>query len=171
MSDSSDSPYRTPTRAVDVELSITGGRTEEIEVEVTLYLSTLSETHAGPETVEEALNSGRHFLPVRLRETDQTILVRLGAIRTVTVGDDDGDVLPREESLASVDLVRLELDGGETIEGTLQTVLPPERPRLSDYFNFSKMKFVPLAVDEGVVYVNRDFISIVRFLTTGKGES
>jgi len=155
----SDSPCRTPTRAVDVELSITGSRVEE----VTLYLSTLSETHAGPETVDEALNRVRDFLPVRIRETDQTVLVFRGAIRTVTVGDDEGDVLPHEESLASVDLVRLELDGGETIEGTLATVLPPERPRLSDYFNFSKAKFVPLAVDEGVIFVNRDFISIVRF--------
>ncbi len=153
----SDSPYRTPTRAVDVELSIAGGRTEE----VTLYLSTLSETHAGPETVEEVLNRGRHFLPVRARETDQTFLVRRSAIRTVTVGDDERDVLPHEESLASVDLVRLELDGGETIEGTLATVLPPERSRLSDYFNFSQVTFVPLAVDDGVTYVNRDFISIV----------
>ena len=153
----SDSPYRTPTRAVDVELSITGGRTEK----VTLYLSTVSETHAGAETVDEALNRGRDFLPVCARETGQTFLVRRSAIRTVTIGDDKGDVLPHEESLASVDLVRLELDGGELIEGTLATVLPPERPRLSDYFNLSKVTFVPLAVDEGVIYVNRDFISIV----------
>lgn len=154
-----DSPYRIPTRAVDVELSIAGGRTEE----VTLYLSTLSKTHAGPETVEETLNRGRDFLPVRIRETDQTVLVRRGAILTVTVGNDEGDVAPPEETLASVDLVRLELDGGETIEGTLATVSPSERPRLSDYFNFSKVKFVPLAVDEGVIYVNREFIAIVRF--------
>ena len=153
----SDSPYRAPTRTVDAALSITGGRTEE----VTLYLSTLSETHTGAETVEEALNRGREFLPVRTRETDQTLLVRRGAIRTVTIGDDEGDVLPHENSPASVDLVRLELDGGEIIEGTLATVLPPERPRLSDYFNFSKVTFVPLAVDESVIYVNRDFISIV----------
>ena len=153
----SDSPYRTPTRAVDVELSITGERTEE----VTLYLSTVSETHTGAETVEEALNRGRDFLPVRTRETGQTFLVRRGAIRTVTIGDDEGEVAPHEESFASVDVVRLELDRGEIIEGTLATVLPPERPRLSDYFNFSKVTFVPLAVDEGVIYVNRDFISIV----------
>ncbi len=153
----SDSPYRTLTRAVEVELSIAGGRTEE----VTLYLSTRSETHPGPETVEEALNHDRDFLPVRARESDQTFLVRRKAIRTVTVSDDEPDVLPHEESLASVDLVRLELDGGETIEGTLATVLPPDKPRLSDYFNFTKVTFVPLAVDEGVTYVNRDFISIV----------
>ena len=70
-------------------------------------------------------------------------------------------MLPREESLASVDLVRLELDGGAIIEGTLATVLPPGKSRLSDYFNVSKVMFVALAVDEGVIYVNRDFISIV----------
>ena len=152
-----DSPYCTPTRAVDVELGVTGGRTHE----VTLYLSTISKTHAGPETVEEALNHDRDFLPVRTREAEQTFLVRRSAIRTVTIGDDEHDVLPHEESLASVDLVRLELDGGEIVEGTLATVLPPERPRLSDFFNDSKATFVPLAVDEGVTYVNRNFVSIV----------
>ncbi len=153
----SDNVYRAPTRAVDVALSIIGGRTEE----VTMYLSTLSETHSGAETVEEALNRVRDFLPVRTRETDQILLVRRGAIRTVSIGDDARDVLPHEESLLSVKSVRLELDGGEIIEGTLATALPPGRTRLSDYFNFSQVTFVPLAVDDGVTYVNRDFISIV----------
>lgn len=152
-----ESPYRTPTRPVDVELGIAGGRSEP----VTLYLSPMSETRAGPETLEEALNRERDFLPVRARESDQMFLVRRRAIRTVTIADDEPDVLPWDEGLASVDLVRLELDGGEIIEGTLATVLPPDRPRLSDFFNFDKSTFIPLAVDEGVTFVNREFISIV----------
>ena len=87
--ESGDSPYRAPTRAVDVALSIAGGRTEDVEV--TLYLSTLAETHAGAETMEEALNRDRDFLPARTRETDQTLLVRRRAIRTVTIGGDEGE--------------------------------------------------------------------------------
>ncbi len=159
MSDSqSESVYHNLTRSVDVLMNIADGNEE-----VTLYLSTLSETHAGPETLEETLNCTRDFLPVHTREDEQIFLVRRGAIRTVTIADGEPAGLPHEESLAAVDLVRLELEGGETIEGTLATVLPPEHPRLSDFFNFTKSTFIPLAVDEGVTYVNRDFISIVRF--------
>lgn len=153
------STCRTPTRAVEAELSITGGRTEE----VTLFLSTLSETHDGPETMEEALNHDRDFVPVRARDTEQTFLVRRSAIRTVTIGDDEPEVIAHEQSLAAVDLVRLELDGGEMIEGTLATVSPPEKSRLSDFFNYSKAMFVPVAVDDGVTYVNRNSISIVSW--------
>ena len=153
----STSTCRTPTRAVNAEVSVTGGRTEE----VTLFLSTLSETHDGPETMEDALNHDRDFLPVRTRETEQTFLMRRMAVRTVTISDDDSEVVAREQSLAAVDLVRLELDGGEMIEGTIATVSPPEKSRLSDFFNYSKAMFVPVAVDDGVTYVNRNFISMV----------
>ena len=79
----SESPYRTPTRAFVVEIGLDGDRCEN----VTLFLSTLSETHAGPETLDEALNHERDFLPVRSNETEQTLLIRRRAIRTVTVSD------------------------------------------------------------------------------------
>lgn len=153
----SESPYRTPTRPVDVELSINGSRNRE----GTLYLSTQSETRVGPETMDEFLNRVRDFLPVRARESETTFLVRRSAIRTVSVVDDEPDVVSPEENLTSVDLVRLELDGGEILEGTLTTVLPPDRPRLSDFFNFDQSTFIPIGVGGGVTYVNRNFVSIV----------
>jgi hypothetical protein len=128
-----------------------------------LFLATVSETHYGPETVEEALNHERDFLPVRARETEQTFLVRRRAIRTVTVGEDEPEAEFHQDGLAAVDLVRIELEGGEIVEGTLATVQPPEKPRLSDFFNYNKATFIPLAVDDGVTYVNRDFISIVSW--------
>ncbi len=154
----SDTPYRTPTRAVVVEIVFDGDRSEN----VTLFLSTLSETHAGPETLDEALNHERDFLPARSNETEQMLLIRRCAIRSVTVSDNvAAECRTHDEALSRVDLVRLELTGGETIEGTLATVLPPQKPRLSDYFNSKGPAFVPLAIEEGVTFVNRDFISIV----------
>jgi len=153
----SESPYRTPTRAVDVRISLVGGRCEE----VTLYLALLAETHAGPETLDEALNRDRDFIPVSSKEMEHAFLVRRGAVRTVSIPDGHPEILHHEESPTCVDIVRLELEGGETLEGTLATVLPPERPRLSDYFNSGETKFIPLAVEEGVTFVNRDFISVV----------
>ncbi len=154
----SESPYRALTRAVEVEIALDGDRYET----VSLFLSTLSETHAGPETLDEALNHERDFIPVRSNETEQTFLIRRRAIRRVTVSDDvAAECRAHDEAFSCVDLVRLELTGGETIEGTLATVLPPQKPRLSDYFNSRATAFVPLAVEEGVTFVNRDFISIV----------
>ena len=154
----SETPYRTPMHAVDVEIAVDGGRCET----VSLFLSTLSEAHAGPETLDEALNRERDFLPVRSKEKEQTFLIRRRAIRMVTVSDDvPAETRGHDEGFTCVDLVRLELVGGEVIEGTLATVLPPATPRLSDYFNSGETLFVPLAVEAGVSFVNREFISIV----------
>ena len=153
----SDASCRTPTRAVDAQLTIGGGRREA----VTLYLSTLSQTHDGPEMMEETLNRPRAFVPVRSRETEQTFLVRRSAIRMVEVGSDDPDVTRSEASPSFVDLVRIQLDGGEEVEGTLTTILPPDKARLSDFFNTTDTLFIALAVEDGVIYVNRDYISIV----------
>ncbi len=148
---------RVPTRPVDVELDIDGGRKES----VTIYLDTVSETHAGPETVAEALNRERAFLPVRSRETQETFLVRRSAIRRVADNHDPSKTLSHDENVGFVDLVRLELDSGESIEGTLATVLPPDRSRLSDFFNFTDAQFIAVEVIDGVNYVNRDYISVV----------
>ena len=153
-----ETQYRTPTLVVPVEIALEGGRYESVE----LFLSTLSGAHSGAETLDEALNRKRDFLPVRSNETEQTILIRRGAIRMVTVSDEvAAEIRPHEESGSFVDLVRLELSGGETVEGTLATLLPPTKPRLSDYFNCGEPDFVPVAVEAGVSFVNRDFISIV----------
>ena len=154
----SEYPYRSPTRAVLVEIALGGDRYET----VSLFLSTLSETHPGAETLDDALNHERDFLPVRSNETEQTFLIRRRAILRVTVSDDvAAECRANDEAFSCLDLVRLELTDGETIEGTLATVLPPQKPRLSDYFNGGATAFVPLAVEEGVTFVNRDFISIV----------
>lgn len=154
----SETPYVPPSRAVQVEITIDGGRRESVSV----FLSTVSDTHPGPETLDEALNRDRDFLPVRSIETEQTILIRRGAIRMVTITDDvAAAALAHDETVTCVDLVRLELTGGEIVEGTLATILPPNNSRLSDYFNSGEPAFVALAVEAGVSFVHRDFISIV----------
>lgn len=153
----SEESVRIPTRPVDVELQIVGGRKES----VIIYLDTVSERHAGPETVAEALNRDRAFLPFRSKESDETFLVRRGAIRIVFDNHDPSKTLSHENAPGFVDLVTLQLDTGETIEGTLATVLPPDRSRLSDFFNLTQDQFIAVEVADGVSYVNRDFISVV----------
>ena len=155
-----ESPYRVPTRAVDAEIEIRGARREE----VTFFLSTAAQTHEGGETMAEALNRKRRFIPVRSRTTQELFLVQRKAIVTVTVGGDERPHLFKsvEGLMNSIDFVRLELVGGEILEGALATLLPPETPRMSDYFNLDDVAFAPLLVGESVVYVNKNFIALVR---------
>lgn len=58
--------YRVPTRAVEAEIEIEGGRREE----VTFYLTNVAETHEGAETMAEALNRPRQFVPDPLDHAD-----------------------------------------------------------------------------------------------------
>ena len=151
--------YRVATRAVEVEIEIEGGRREE----VTFYLLNVAETHEGPETMAEALNRPRQFVPVRSRATSELFLVRRSAIVTVRVGQEE---LPNRfqsvECLVSfIDFVRLGLHGGELLEGAVATLLPPGNSRMSDYFNLDNAGFAPLQVGESVVYVNEEFINLV----------
>jgi hypothetical protein len=155
-----DSAYRIPTRSVEAEIEIEGSRREE----VTFFLATTAASHEGAETMDEALNRIRRFVPVRSRGRGELFLVRRESLATVSVGRDEGPrLLDTVEGVASsIDFVRLELRGGEVLEGALAIVLPPANPRLSDYFNLDGVAFVPLLVGESVVYVNKEFITLVR---------
>lgn len=155
-----ESPYVVPTRAVDAEIEIEGSRREE----VIFYLATAAANHEGAETMDEALNRIRRFVPVRSRENGELFLVRRKALTTVSVGREEGPHLLQAVAglSSSIDFVCLELRGGEVLEGALATVLPPENSRISDYFNFDDVVFVPLLVGESVVYVNKAFITLVR---------
>jgi len=152
--------YRVPTRAVDAEIEIEGGRRED----VTFYLADVAETHEGAETMAEALNRPRKFVPVRSRETSELFLVRRSAIVTVRVAQGERPHLVQTvEGLTSfIDFVRLELHGGEVLEGAVATLLPPENARMSDYFNLDAADFAPLSIGESVVYVNKEFINVVH---------
>lgn len=157
METGSDISCRTPTRPVDVELVLERGRS----LPVTLFLSELAETHSGPETMAETLNRNRAFLPARARGEGETCLVRRSAIRMVLVPLEVADRVGVEEGADYVDFVRVELESGESLSGTIKTVLPPDKARLSDYFNYTDSQFLAIAVESGVAYVNRDFISVV----------
>jgi hypothetical protein len=153
------SAYRVPTRLVKAEIEIEGGRREDVE----LFLVYGAETHEGSETVGEALNRPRSFLPVRSQASEELLLVRRSAIVTVRAGAEEiPSELEQVEGVTSfIDFVRLELHGGEVLEGAVATNLPPESARISDYFNLQSELFVPLLEGDNVIFVNKDFIHIV----------
>lgn len=143
-------PYRVPTNAFEVTLVFDGG----IREEVTVFLAPLSGRHAGEETVDEFLGSGRTFLPVR-RAGGASCLVSRDALLCVEVGPEVPTALGREETAAgALELVRLELEGGVELEGTLRLLGPAQSRRVSDAFNGTE-QFVPLERGERTVYVNK----------------
>jgi hypothetical protein len=152
-------PYRVPTRPVDARLVLQEGPAED----VTLFLPTVSKTHSGPETMDEFVNSDRRFFPVKSRDSGRSFLVSRNAILMLEVGTDAPMLFKMEGQIASsVELVRLELDSGLAVEGSVRVITPPEKARLSDFFN-QEDKFVPVETAERVTYVNKDHVVCVRF--------
>ena len=144
--------YRLPTQPVEAKLILSNGKQEE----VTLFLAAVTEPRRAPESVDEFLNGSRHFIPVESKDTGKRQFVNLDSLQRVDVGD-DARILSRTDASSApcVDLLRIEM-----MDGTLASILPPERRRTSDFFNMDET-FIPLEVEEGVTYVNKRYIAKV----------
>ncbi len=151
------SDYRLPTHPVDAKLVLSDGREEQ----VTLFLRPAAPTHSGPESLDEFLNGSRRFLPVKSQDSGQSFLVQRDSIQRVEV-DENAPVLSHmsSELATSIDLVRIEMTDALVVEGTLTSFLPPEKNRISDFFNMAET-FIPIEVEEGVTYVNKSYVTIV----------
>jgi hypothetical protein len=139
-------PRQVPTLPVLVELELVTGRAAK----VTLFLSIHSATREGPETLDEFLNSQRRLLPVAEPDGTKRELVARDAILLVRVMS---DISPHAQGhdAPAVDLVKIELANGKTVDGAVQHT---QCARLSDFFNASP-DFFALADTAGVVYVNK----------------
>ena len=144
-------PRQVPTLPVLVDLDLTTGRTAK----VTLFLSIHSATREGPETLDEFLNTPRRLLPVAdPDDATKRELVARAAIVFVRVMS---EISPDSAGVAApaVDLVKVELTNGKTLDGAVQHGLSGSGgARLSDFFNASP-DFFALADTQGVVYVNK----------------
>jgi hypothetical protein len=153
-----DDTYRVPTVPVAVRLTLSIGEAEE----VLLFLSMYSESHSGPETLDEFLNRDRSFLPVRSKTTDRSFIVNRSAVVAAEAGADAPVLFRLEEAVASsIDLVQVQLSNGTSVEGTLLLSAPPEHARVSDFFNRKEI-FLPLETGERVVYLNKQHVVSVR---------
>ena len=130
-------PRQVPTLPVVVDVDLVNGR----RLEGTLFLSITSSHRDGPETLDEFLNTSRRCLPVQRAETSE--LVTRDAIVSVRV---TSDIAPRppDEVSPAVDLVRVELANGKSLDGAVQH---DEGTRLSDFFAVED--------DGGIVWVNK----------------
>ncbi len=153
-----ESEFRVPVHPVKARLLLGGGRSED----VTLFLGAQSRTRRGPESLDEFLNHPRMFLPVTSCAKGESVLINRLSILGVEVSA-DAPVLFRMEEIPAVhfDLVRIEMEDGNSLEGTLPSIVPSNKPRLSDYFNSESQCFIPLEVGGGVTYLNKHRLVVV----------
>lgn len=142
--------YRVPTNPCEATLVLPGGEREA----VTIFLAPHSRLHSGQETVDEFLDSGRDFLPVRGAERG-SFLVNRESLLCLEVGPEAPTSHRREETAGgALEIVRVELEGGVEVEGALRMLGPEQSRRVSDLFNETG-RFLPLESKSGTVYLNK----------------
>lgn len=125
-----------------------------------VFLRQTSSPLHGPETLGDRLNEPESaFLPIAVG--GRVEVVRLGAVAYVEHRAELPEIDRLRELGAAAEPVAIELMTGETLEGKLLALAPPERSRLSDILNRGET-FVPLAAPGRTLYVNRDAIARAR---------
>ena len=148
----STDPRQVPTLPVLVDLDLATGRT----VKGTLFLSITSARRAGPETLDEFLNTPRRLMPVHDEGKQKSDLVARDAIVMVRVMS---EIAPRQDDVSpAVDLVHVELANGKSVDGAVQHA---SAERLSDFFNAAP-DFFSLEDGAGVVYVNKRHVIAIN---------
>lgn len=150
---------RIPTNPCEASLVLVGGDRKE----VVIFLSPSSGLHPGVETIEEFLGGDRAFLPARLKVEEENVLVNRSSLLYLEVGQEAPTLLSREESVAvPMEIVRVELEGGEAVEGALRMHGPIGNQRISDEFNREE-DFLPLESADKVIYFNKHRVTVVSF--------
>lgn len=125
-----------------------------------LFLRKTASPQREAETVGERLNEpDTQFLP--FAAAGRVELVRLAALAFLEHPDELPEIARLRELGAAAEPVEIELMTGETLEGELLAMAPPDRRRLSDLLNQGET-FLPLVSSGRTLYVNRDAMARVR---------
>jgi hypothetical protein len=133
-------------------LVLSSGRRIRGNVFVWLYDS----HHFGPQRVGELLNENLAFLPIK---TDKGVVLvnRTHIVSAALPADREHDELVK---LGKRYEVRVTTTNG-AVRGAVFVNLPAVTNRVADYFN-QPIRFLPLFQARTVIYLNRDFILLVR---------
>lgn len=155
--------YQVPKNEASGRAVLADGTTADLK----LYLSDRAEHHAGRERPSDLLNGEEPFVPVDLSGTGFVLLHRAAVLLlTVRLADEqvedlaDGAELLQEEDASLPDGaervdVRVALEEGTTVDGTMTYLMPPGERRLQDFLNQSP-RFVPLRQDDRIHLVNTE---------------
>ena len=106
------------------------------------------------------LNDSELFFPLELDNGDVLLLSKERVVDISGLPLDDEDELVRASSPMA--LLEITLAGGLTRLGSMRLEVRADRPRLLDYLNDSRQRFLMLYTDQGVRLVNRKLIERVR---------
>lgn len=127
-------------------------------LDVHFFLGHQAETHNGPETVLDLLNSDRTFIPIEDILMDEVLLI--GKTRIVYVELPEDAAVLQGESAAELP-VTVELVNGESLRGSFPTDLPPESRRASDYLNLMP-QYICLQSNPKRVVINKSYVLSVK---------
>ena len=109
---------------------------DEATFEGTLFLHLSAESHDGPETVLDRLNTPELFLVLSLADTSSVVLLNKAQIIRVDVPAEAGaHEAAAALQVADVEHVRMRLINGEQLEGTIHVEGAAGRQRLANFLN------------------------------------
>ncbi len=121
---------------------------------VMLYVSEYSPFHSGPETIEELLNHGPSFIPVKFQDGVFRILNRRQILYVK-------ELEPMEKETDR--LLLLHFEGNLTLKAAIFEPLPEHYGRTIDFLN-SGRTFLPVLNGSYRTYINKDNIIKVEEL-------
>ena len=127
------------------------------------FLAESSDRHQGPETLDEFLNlDPREFIPIRMRDSGNIVLISKKFIEAVTVPrdsaalDDNHGVPPTRESK-----LKATMTDDRTYQGTLRIYSAAHQARVTDFMN-APGAFFQLHTEAGVAYINKFYLSRIE---------
>lgn len=147
--------WRVEKKQVQVTLTTTDGTVLNGD----LYLATTSSHHVGPERVVDLFNGDNDFVPFKASGAKEAVILNRNNLLEIIVGETEEALPYLTASSPTVREVTVFLNGGETRQGKLMYVMPPEDSRVSDFLNNTD-RFFPLVIDDKTHLLLRS--SVVR---------
>ncbi|MGH7662832.1 MAG: hypothetical protein ACRENI_00815 [Gemmatimonadaceae bacterium] len=149
-------PYHIEKFRYPVVLRLLGGA----ELAGDMFVQTRAPYREGPEAPPDILNGQEPYFPL-VREDGQTLLVAKDRVVDVqAVMPEDADPLRMPGARASV--LEFTLAGGLVLSGEVLLELPADRARPLDYLNRLDERFLTLRTADGLRFLNRRLIELVR---------
>jgi hypothetical protein len=127
-------------------------------LDVHFFLGYQAETHNGPETLLDLLNSDRTFVPIEDILMNEVLLI--GKTRIVYVELPEGGAVLQGENSDEL-RVTVEIVNGESLRGSFPTDLPPESRRASDYLNLMP-QYICLQSESHWLVINKTYVLSVK---------
>lgn len=153
---SSTDAYKIEKERLEVTVTLEGGA----EVRGYIFLQPRIYGYTSHSEPAALLNDRELFFPLELDSSDVLLLSKERVVDISGLPMDEEDELVRASSPMA--LVEITLAGGLTRLGSMRLEVRADRPRLLDYLNDCRQRFLMLYNDQGVRLVNRKLIERVR---------